>query len=444
MTGQGLEISRVAPEGIAEETGLAPGDLIVAINGEPVRDLIDFYFLGTEEVLTVEVIKSNGEEWILDIEKDFDRHLGLEFSAGGFGNIRRCTNRCKFCFVDQMPRGMRKTLYIKDDDYRLSFWCGNFISLSNLAKEELERIVEQRLSPLYVSVHTTNALLRKRMLGNSRAGLIMEQLRYLAGAGIEMHTQVVLCPGLNDGEELERTVTELAGFWPAVSSLAVVPVGLTRFRHGLFPLRQVNREEARGLVRWVHNRQKQYLNQLENPFIFASDEFYLLSDIPVPPAEKYAGFPQVENGVGPVRLFKDAWNEVEKGLPAETTPLKAIIVTGCLGKKVLGPVANRLNQIAGLDVKVKTVKNNYFGPQVTVAGLITGGDIIKQIKISETSDLVVLPAVMLKDKNIFLDDLTLKDLVTRLGISVAVAEGPRQLAEILLGNPEKAEAFIKK
>ncbi len=439
MTGQGMEIIRLTPESIAEETGLEPGDLVVAINGEPVRDLIDFRFLESEELLTVEVIKTNGEEWILDIEKDYDRDLGIEFSAGGFGNTNHCTNKCVFCFVDQMPPGMRRTLYVKDDDYRLSFWCGNFITLTNLGAEGFERIVKQRLSPLYISVHTTNAPLRENMLGNSRAGLIMEQLRYLAGAGIEMHTQVVLCPGLNDGAELKRTVSDLAGLWPAVSSLAVVPVGLTRFRHGLFPLRQVTREEARGLVRWVHLMQQEYLHKLEHPFIFASDEFYLLSGLPVPPAERYAGFPQVENGVGPLRLFRDEWKKVEKGLPVKTPPLKAIIVTGYLGGKILGPVVARLNKITGLEVTVKSIENYFFGQQVTVTGLVTGGDILKQIKPGETGDLVVIPSVMLKnDENVFLDDLTPEDLATRMGTGVAVANGPRQLADILLGSPEKA------
>lgn len=443
MKGRGLPIFRLEPGSIAEEMGLKPGDRVIAINGEPVRDIIDFRFLESEETLTVNVKKATGEEWLLEIEKDYDRSLGIDFGAQGFGNTIRCTNKCVFCFVDQMPPGMRKTLYIKDDDYRLSFWCGNFITLTNLGKEELERIVKQRLSPLYISVHTTNAALREKMLGNPKAGLVMEQLRYLAGAGIEMHAQVVLCPGLNDGKELERTAADLAGLWPAVSSLAVVPVGLTRFRQNLYPLRPVTPEEARRLVHWVGLMQEEYLRKLEYPFIFASDEFYLQSGEPIPSDERYAGFPQVENGVGLTRLFLDEWEEVQNDLPGKVFPLKATIVTGVLGEKVLSPVTARLNKIEGLEIKVKAIKNYFFGKQVTVAGLVTGIDILKQVKPGETGGLLVLPAVMLRNgEDVFLDNLTPADLAVHLKTSVAVVNGPRQLMDVLLGRPEKAGRFI--
>lgn len=444
MKHQGLAVFRVEPGSIAEELGLEPGDRVMAVNGEPVRDLIDFRFLETDESLSMDVRKVDGEEWVLDVEKDYDQGLGLEFGEEGFGRTARCSNKCVFCFVDQMPPGMRRTLYVKDDDYRLSFWSGNFITLTNLGDDELRRIASQRLSPLYVSVHTTNPELRERMLGNRRAGLILEQLRYLAEAGIEMHTQVVLCPGLNDGKELERTAADLAGLWPAVSSLAVVPVGLTRFRQGCYPLRVFTPEEARRLVHWVGLKQEEYLSDLEYPFIFASDEFYLLSGEPIPPAERYADFPQTENGVGLTRLFMDEWEEVEGGLPREISPLKVTFATGLLGEKVLRPVAARLNEIKGLKVAIKAVKNHFFGEQVTVTGLVTGGDLIDQSDPGETGDLLVLPAVMLKkDNTVFLDDLTLKDLATDLKIRVAVVEGPRQLVDVLLGGPEKASRFYE-
>lgn len=436
MTSRGLAIFWVEPGSIAEEAGLVPGDRIMAINGEPVRDLIDYRFLEADESLSIEVKKADGEDWVLEVEKDFDQDLGIDFGAGGFGRTARCANKCVFCFVDQMPPDMRKTLYVKDDDYRLSFWSGNFITLTNLGDEALQRIARQRLSPLYISVHTTNPALREKMLGNPRAGLIMEQLRYLAGAGIEMHTQVVLCPGLNDGKELERTAADLAGLWPAVSSLAVVPVGLTRFRQGLYPLRVFTPDEARRLVRWVGLKQEEYLRELGYPFIFASDEFYLLSVELIPPAERYADFPQTENGVGLTRLFMDEWGEVQGGLPPQARPLKATLATGLLGEKVIRPVADRLNGIKGLEVSVKVIKNNFFGRQVTVAGLITGGDLADQIEPGETGDLLVLPAVMLrKGETVFLDGLTPQDLARRLKTRVAVVEGPRQLVDVLLGGP---------
>ena len=431
----GLEIFRVEPDSIAGELGLAPGDRVVAINGEPVRDLLDFRFLEAEENLSIDIKKVGGEEWILDVEKDYDEILGIDFGAGGFGRTRCCANKCLFCFVDQMPAGMRETLYIKDDDYRLSFWSGNFITLTNLSDNDLQRIIGQRMSPLYISVHTTSPKLRTRMLGNDRAGLILKQLSYLAKAGIEMHTQVVLCPGLNGGGELERTVADLAGLWPAVSSLAVVPVGLTRFRRGRYPLRAVTGDEACELVRWVHLKQEEFMAKMKYPFIFASDEFYLQSGEPVPPARRYVGFPQVENGVGLTRLFLDEWQEIEKTLPKEVLNLKATLITGQLGEKILGPVAARLNGVKGLEVNVKAIENHFFGKQVTVAGLVTGTDILNQVVPWEIGDLLVLPSVMLKkDATVFLDNLTPGDLTNRLKTRVATVAGPRQLVEVLLGR----------
>ncbi len=444
MKCRGLAVFRVETGSIAEEIGLAPGDRILAINGEPVRDLIDYKFLEADENLSIHVKKKDCEDWNLDLEKDFDQSLGIEFGSEAFGCTTHCSNKCIFCFVDQMPPGMRKTLYIKDDDYRLSFWNGHFITLTNLGDEELQRIAEQRLSPLYISVHTTNPSLREKMLGNPKAGLIMEQMRYLAGAGIEMHTQAVLCPGLNDGRELERTTADLVGLWPEVRSLAVVPVGLTKFRNGLYPLRPFTRNEARKLVRWVGSKQEEYLAMLDHPFIFASDEFYLLSGASLPSVERYADFPQLENGVGLTRLFLDEWENVRDNLPSEARSLKATLVTGQLGEKVLRMIVSRLKEIKGLDIKIKVINNNFFGKDVTVTGLITGQDLIRQIKPDETGDLLVIPAIMIKkDKAVFLDGLSLPELATHLNSRVAVVDGPQQLIDVLLKGPEKAERYIK-
>jgi len=434
----GLEIFQVEPGSIAGELGLEPGDRIVWINGEPVRDLIDFRFLEADESLDIVIAKGNGACWDLDVEKDYDESLGIDFGPCNFGNTIRCANKCIFCFVDQMPPNMRETLYLKDDDYRLSFWNGNFITLTNLTNDQLRRIARQRLSPLYISVHTTNPALRERMLGNKKAGLILEQLKYLAGAGIEIHTQVVLCPGINDGKELERTLADLVSLWPAVSSMALVPVGLTRFRQGCHPLRAFHGDEAARLVQWVALKQDNCLNRLDNPFVFASDEFYLLSGEQIPPAERYAGFPQVENGVGLTRLFLDEWKEVMAGLPEEAPMRKVTLATGVLGEKVLKPVVAGLNTVKGLDVSIKVIENHFFGEQITVAGLITGQDLVAQLDPDKIGDLLVLPAVMLKKgEDVFLDGLTLPELVRHLKKPIAVADGPRQLAEILIPSANR-------
>lgn len=444
MEDRGLVIARVVPGSIASEMELAPGDRLITINGSKVRDFIDLRFLETEENLSIEVITAGGEEWILDVEKDYDQDLGLEFEDGGFGRTIRCSNRCIFCFVDQMRPALRKSLYVKDDDYRLSFWSGNFITLTNVGNQELERIARQRLSPLYISVHTTNPELREFMLGNKRAGLIMEQLKFLAAAGIEMHAQVVLCPGINDGLELENTVNALAGLWPSVSSLAVVPVGLTQFRDSSYPLRNVTPAEAQQIVKWVGLKQEEFLAGLDNPFVFVSDEFYLLAGEQVPPAERYAGFPQLENGVGLTRLFWEEWEEVEQELPPEIKPLRVTIATGVLGAIVLRQVVPRLNKIKGLKVTIKTIENYFFGQSVTVTGLVTGQDLMNQIDAQAIGDLLILPSVMLKqDEEIFLDDLTVAGLAEHLKTRVAVVRGPRQLVEVLLARPGCAELYVE-
>ncbi len=443
MKSSGLRISTVEKGSIADEMGLETGDRITAINNEPVRDIIDFRYLEADEMLSVDIKKAGGEEWILEVEKDFDQDIGVDFGPGGFGPTIRCINKCVFCFVDQMPPGMRKTLYVKDDDYRLSFWSGNFITLTNLGKNQLKRIARQRLSPLFVSVHTTNPALREKMLGSGRAGLIMEQLRYLADAGIEVHAQAVLCPGLNDKKELARTVSDLAALWPAVKSLAVVPVGLTRFRENLYPLVLFTRKMACELVCWVSARQDEFIDSFGHPFIFASDEFYLLAGKTIPDTVRYDGFPQVENGVGLTRLFMDEWTKFEGGLPGQAQKQKVVLLTGLLGKNILKPVAAGLNKIKGLQVKVKAVENNFFGKQVTAAGLVTGSDILAQVQPGDCGDMLLLPAVMLKaGEAVFLDNLSLEALAEKLKTKVAVVAGPRQLADVLIRGPQKARIFI--
>lgn len=424
----------ITPGSIAEELGLAPGDRVLEINGQPVRDIIDFRYLSADEELQVKIVNQAGEEWLLEIEKDLDEEFGLDFGENSFGATKRCHNHCVFCFVDQMAPRLRPTLYVKDDDYRLSFWQGNFITMTNLADSDLTRIITQRISPLYISIHTTNTELRQKMLNNNRAGKIMEQISRLAEAGIAMHTQNVLCPGINDGEELAGTVADLAKFWPAVCSAAVVPVGLTRYREGLYSLRTFTRQEAGLVIDQVHRWQEQFLARWDYPFIFASDEFYLQAGRPVPAAQRYADFPQTENGVGLVRLFLDEWDEVQSRLPlALVKPLKATMVTGVSAGPVLGPVVDRLNRVENLHISLNTIVNQFFGPSVTVTGLLTGSDLARALTGQDLGDLLILPGVMLKsDEDVFLDDMTLEQLAARLRVKIAVVEGPRELVELLL------------
>lgn len=429
MQNRGLVIESVDEKGIAAELGLQSGDTVLEVNGSDIVDIIDYKFLSADENLQVLVHKADGEHWLLEIEKDFDEPLGVVFQNGGIGRTRRCGNKCIFCFVDQMPPRMRPSLYVKDDDYRLSFGQGNFITLTNVSRGELERIAAMRLSPLYISVHATNPKLRQKMMGHPGAGRIMEQLRFLAEAGVEMHTQAVLCPGLNDGEELEQTISDLGGLWPAVRSLAVVPVGLTAHRRGLSHLRPYRTEEARAVIKQVHRRQEDFNSRFGYPLVFAGDEFYLVAEKPIPSTSRYGGFPQIENGVGLVRMFKDQWSRMRRRLPPRVDkPKRYSLVTGTLAGPLLKQVTNELNRIKGLTVKVHVLKNRFFGHNVTVAGLLTGQDILAGLSGKELGRRVFIPAVMLRESEAaFLDDLTLDEISRRLGIPVTAVGGPKDL-----------------
>ena len=437
MTDRGLLVEAVDPAGIGAEVGVEPGDRVLAVNDCIVRDILDYRFLAGEEEVEILVRKSGGEDWLLEIEKDYDDYLGLEFEEGGLGRTRNCGNRCIFCFIDQMPPKMRRSLYVRDDDYRLSFLQGNFITLTNVGQEELDRIIRYHLSPLYISVHTTNPVLRSTMMGNPRAAMINDQLRELTGAGIEMHAQVVLCPGVNDSQELERTVNDLAGLWPAVASVALVPVGLTGFRAGLKSLRSFGRDDAARLLDQVAVWQQKLKRDLGVPLVYAADEFYLLARRDFPPADDYGGFPQTENGVGLVRLFLDEWDGVRPDLPRKLTqPLHLTVATGRLAADVLAPVVRELNRIHNLQVDLITVSNRYFGGAVSVAGLLTGSDILAACRNRIGGDMLVLPAAMLRrDDPVFLDGLMPWELARQLGVTVTTTADPLDLLNLIKGNP---------
>ena len=422
-----LEICAVLPESLGADLGFKQGDKIVSINGEDVNDDIDYKFSVADEHVVIILQTKKGRRRTFAIDKDPDDALGLEFPPL---HIKRCRNKCIFCFVDQMPKGCRKSLYIKDDDYRASFLHGNYITLGSLSESDFNRIFQQRLSPLYISVHTTEPALRSFMTGNNKAPDIMTSMNRLAAGGIKMHTQVVLCPGVNDGLYLERTLDDLSGLFPAVASVAVVPVGITAFRKKLYPLRTFTIHEARAVLDATVRFGKECKKQFGTRFVFASDEFYIQAREAFPSPSFYEDFPQIENGVGMVATFLQEVSRTR--LPSRISPIQITIATGILFGYILNNVLKRLHAIRGVSIDLVTVKNYYFGQSVTVAGLLTGSDILKALKRRPLGDVVVIPASMLKeDENVFLDNMTLKQLEERLDIRIIPAATFRELLLVI-------------
>ncbi len=416
------KVRDVHPGSLAEELQIEPGDDIVAINGQPIQDVIDLQFALATEDLELEVRKQNGEEWIIETDKGYDETLGVEWEHPTVDKVRLCHNKCVFCFVEQIPGNMRKTLNMRDDDYRLSFLHGNFVTLTNLRSGELERIAKLKMSPLNISVHTTNPILREQMLGNRKSGEIMEQVQYLASEGIEMNTQIVLCPGWNDGAELDRTIEDLSALYPFVRTLSVVPVGLTRHRRGLANLRNCTPDEARAVTQQVTLWQDRLRPLLGANFVHAADEFYVLGDVPVPSARYYDEFAQTENGVGLLRTFLDEFDALLYRLPkALPAPRRVAVVTGASAYRVIAEAAASLQQIPGLNVNVHRIVNNFYGEQVTVTGLITGQDIIEQLNAQLQVDVLLIPDVMLKDdRDVFLDDFDVDRVGRELDTEILV------------------------
>ena len=431
MTAKGI-VARVVPDSIAAELDLAPGDKIVAIDGNPVKDIIDLSFALADEFIELTVEKQDGELEVYEIEKDYDEDLGIEFESAVFDKVRRCANRCLFCFVDQMPSGLRESLYIKDDDYRLSFLYGNFITLTNLSAKDMERIKKLHLSPLYISVHTTDGELRSRMLGNEKAKDIMLQLRKLADCGIEMHTQIVLCPGWNDGEALERTIADIYSLRENILSLAVVPVGLTSFRQGCPALEPFSPECAGAVIRQVKSWQQRCRRETGSNFVYLADEFYLAGAEPIPEYEEYDGFPQLENGVGLVRSFLAEWRQGDLDAKDYVKPLHLDLVCGLSAAKIFAPLIAEL-AIANLHIRLVPVENRFFGPKITVSGLLTGKDIIDELTaLGGPRDGIILPGVALrKGENVFLDGRTTDDVENSLGIPVRAAYNAVGLRQLL-------------
>ena len=409
-------IAEVCSGSIAVELGLQPGDVLLSVNGYVLRDVIDYRFYGSEEELEL-VVERGGERIVYRVERGYDQELGIEFAEPAFDGLRLCNNRCQFCFLKGMPRGMRRSLYVKDDDYRYSFLFGNFITLTNLTEDDWDRLAEQRLSPLYVSVHATDLALRRRILGNPAAPDVIEQLKRLGSLGIQVHAQIVLIPGLNDGPHLAHTVADLAALYPTVQSIAIVPLGLTKYHRG--PFRTYAPEEAGPIIAQISAWQREYRRQRGLDLVYASDEWYLLAGLEVPPAEEYDGFPQLENGVGLTRIFLD---EELRILDFGFRAGKVTLVCGTLIAPLLEGRAAKLAGRTGLEIEVVSVINDFFGPTVTVSGLLTGRDVVEALQVRDLGALVFLPRAMFDvSGELTLDDVSPTAIGERLGVRVEVA-----------------------
>jgi len=430
--GTGVKVVRVEKDSPAERAGISAGAELIGINGQLPEDIIDYRFLQADEHLQVTVQQSGAVRAYL-IEKDYDTDLGLDLFWAA-DRLKSCRNKCVFCFVDQLPPGMRPTLRVKDDDYRYSVLTGNFITLTNLSAAEMDRITGLHLGPLHISVHTTNPELRAAMMGNPDAAKINADLARLAAAGIAMHYQIVLCPGYNDGAELARTVHDLAAYWPQGQSVGIVPVGLTRYRESLAELRPVDTAGAAAVIRLVEGLQSEFRKQFDYPFVFAADEFYTLAGKIVPPASRYGGFPQLENGIGLIRLLLNNTAKQIKHNCLEFDPARKVtFVTGSSAAPYIRQIARKLTDRTGLSIAVAAVPNAYFGPLITVAGLLTGRDILNTLQASDPGEAVFIPSAAVKDgTDVFLDGMTITELERALRVEVQIADelGQDLLAKI--------------
>ena len=434
-------VASVEPGSIGEELGFQPGDRLLSINGKRPRDLIDLQVLVGEEELVLEVEDPDGTRHTVELEKDLDEGLGLGFTEALFDGLKQCNNACPFCFIDQQPPGRRSSLYLKDDDFRLSFLYGSYLTLTNLTVADWQRIEEQRLSPLFVSVHATEPELRRRLLVNPRAGLVLEQLAWFAQRNLQIHAQVVVCPGVNDGAALTRTLEDLAGFaggdWPAVLSAAVVPVGLTRFRPAGDALVPVDRDAARQVIARVEPLQQHFQRRLGSRFAWLSDEWYLIAGLPLPPRDAYEDLPQQENGVGSIRAFLEALDQATQELPAALPqPRRLSWVVGRLVAEALEPVVARLNAVEGLELLLYGLPSPYWGQDQVVTGLLTGSDLLSGLAGRDLGEALLLPAVMLRQgEPVFLDDLSLAALEQQLPVPVQLLHGADDLVASCLGAP---------
>ncbi len=419
------KVKGVVPGSIAEELEIQPGDRLLSISGHEIEDVLDYYFYMEAEVLTLLIRDHNGEEWEAEVEKEEKEDLGLIFEDQFMGTYQHCHNKCIFCFIDQLPKGMRPTLYFKDDDSRLSFLNGNYITMTNMQEKDMERIIRYHMSPMNVSVHTTNPELRVKMLKNPRAAQIMTHLRRFVEGGIVLNGQIVLCRGINDGAELERTLTDLSEFVPQMQSLSIVPVGLSRHRQGLYPLEPFTPEDARALIQQVQPWREKFYKETGLHFVHLSDEFYILAGVELPKEDAYDGYLQIENGVGMMRLFWDeAMQAVDEIPQGEKGYGKVSLVTALSAYGHIQRIVDAIQQkMDGGEVQVFCIRNDFFGERITVTGLLTGQDILRQLEGKDLGRLLLLPENLLKaDEEIFLDDMRLEDFKKTLQTPVDIVQ----------------------
>ena len=421
-------VKAIAPGSIAEEMGIEPGDKLLSIDGHEIEDIFDYqYYVEAEELLLL-IEKPDGEQWELEIEKEEDETLGIEFGEGLMDEYRSCRNKCIFCFIDQMPQGMRDTLYFKDDDSRLSFLQGNYVTLTNMSDHDIQRIIKYRLEPINISFQTTNPELRCRMLHNRFAGDALKKVDELYRGGIEMNGQIVLCKGINDGEELERSIRDLTGYMPLLKSVSVVPVGLSKYREGLYPLEPFTKEDAREVLSVIHKWQEKLYGEYGLHFIHAGDEWYLLAEEELPEEERYDGYLQLENGVGMLRLLLNEFSEGYEALEGDDRTGEIALATGKLAFPCLREIADKMEKkFPGLKIHVYEIRNDFFGERITVSGLITGQDLVNQLKGRNLGGRLLIPCNMLKaDEDIFLDDYTVKEVSDALQVPVDIVKSSGQ------------------
>jgi len=430
-----MKIKSIKSGSVASFHSIAPEDELLEINGHCINDIIDYKFYSSDPILTLQ-LKNKNEIKKVRLRKRPDQDLGLEFYEIRY---RSCKNNCIFCFVHQLPKGMRKPLYFKDEDYRLSFLHGNFVTLTNTSDDDINRIIQQRLSPLYVSIHATDENLHKKILANPKIPEIMPIIKKLADGGIEIHAQIVLCPGINDGIYLEKSVEELSSFYPQVKSLALVPVGLTRYRQNLPKIKPVDKEYSLNIIESVDEWQKDFRKKLKVGFVYASDEFFTKAELDIPSEKYYDDFDQIENGVGMVRKFLDQFQIKQKLLPKSLERnLSITLMTGVSAFRLIKRIVeDKLNLIPGLKIKVIAVRNNFFGSTVTVTGLLTGVDMLDTLRRQKKiGDLILLPPNCINHDGLFLDDMTPEDM--EKGLDRKVLIGSYDLVETLLECPALA------
>lgn len=426
---KGHLIKKILPGSIAEEFELAPGDRLISINGHEIEDIFDYQFYAEDTYIEILIEKPDGDQWILEVDKEEDEDLGIEFDNGLMDEYRSCHNKCIFCFIDQMPKGMRDTLYFKDDDSRLSFLQGNYVTLTNMSDHDLDRIIQYHLSPINISFQTMNPELRCKMLNNRFAGEALKKVDRLNEAGIEMNGQIVLCKGVNDGEELAFSIREMMRYIPNLQSVSVVPVGLSKYRDGLFPLEPFTREDAREVLSTIHHYQNESYQKYGNHFIHASDEWYILAGEELPQEENYDGYLQLENGVGMMRLllneFEEAVKELQEKISVGTLDFSSreiSMATARLAYPFIRDMAARMMEmVPGLMIHVYEIRNDFFGEMITVSGLLTGQDLIAQLTGRELGETLYLPQNVLRSgEEVFLDDVSVTEMEKALQVKVDI------------------------